>query len=47
MTDEAARTDRPTPESVLEAGERTFSLIWKFIAAEGVLAIAFARRARG
>ena len=31
----------PTLESVVEEGERTFSRIWKFLAAEGVLAIAF------
>ncbi|MGH3081273.1 MAG: HdeD family acid-resistance protein [Gaiellaceae bacterium] len=41
MTDEAAKSDWPTLESVVEEGERTFSRIWKFIAAEGVLAIAF------
>ena len=41
MTHEAAKLDRPTLESVVEEGERTFSRIWKFIAAEGVLAIAF------
>lgn len=38
---EQARSDWPTLESVVEEGERTFSHIWKFIAAEGVLAIAF------
>ena len=41
MTDQAAQSDRPTFESVLEEGERMFSRIWKFIAAEGVLAILF------
>jgi uncharacterized membrane protein HdeD (DUF308 family) len=42
MNDKAARSDwPPTLESVVEEGERTFSRIWKFIAAEGVLAIAF------
>lgn len=41
MTEQAAKSDPPTLESVVEEGERTFSHIWKFIAAEGVLAIAF------
>jgi uncharacterized membrane protein HdeD (DUF308 family) len=41
MTDQAATSERPTLESVVEEGERTFSGIWKFIAAEGILAIAF------
>jgi uncharacterized membrane protein HdeD (DUF308 family) len=41
MTDQAARPEWPTLESVVDEGERTFSLIWKFIAAEGVLAVAF------
>jgi uncharacterized membrane protein HdeD (DUF308 family) len=41
MTNEAARSDRLTLESVVEEGEQTLSRIWKFIAAEGVLAIAF------
>jgi uncharacterized membrane protein HdeD (DUF308 family) len=41
MTDEAAKSDWPTLESVVDEGERTFSRIWKFIAAEGVLAVAF------
>ena len=38
---EQARSDLLTLESVVEEGERTFSRIWKFLAAEGVLAIAF------
>lgn len=41
MTEQAARSEPPTLESVVEVGERAFSRIWKFIAAEGVLAIAF------
>jgi uncharacterized membrane protein HdeD (DUF308 family) len=41
MTDQAAKSERPTLESVIDEGEQTFSRIWKFIAAEGVLAIAF------
>lgn len=41
MTNETAKPDWPTLESVVEEGERAFSRIWKFIAAEGVLAIAF------
>ncbi|HEU6446744.1 MAG TPA: DUF308 domain-containing protein [Gaiellaceae bacterium] len=41
MTDEAAKPGPPTFESVVEEGERTFSRIWKFIAAEGFLAVAF------
>jgi uncharacterized membrane protein HdeD (DUF308 family) len=41
MTDQAAQSDRPTLDSVIEEGERVFSRIWKFIAVEGVLAIAF------
>jgi uncharacterized membrane protein HdeD (DUF308 family) len=41
MIDEAARSEPPTLESVVEEGERTFSRIWKFIAAEGILAVAF------
>ena len=35
------KSEPPTLESVIDEGERTFSSIWKFIAAEGVLAIAF------
>jgi uncharacterized membrane protein HdeD (DUF308 family) len=41
MNEQAAKSERPTLESVIDEGERTFSRIWKFIAAEGVLAIAF------
>jgi len=41
MTDQAARSERPTLESVIDEGERDFSRVWKFILAEGVLAIAF------
>jgi len=41
MAEEAAKSGPPALESVVEEGERTFSRIWKFIAAEGVLAIAF------
>ena len=41
MTDQAAKSDRPTLESALDEGERLFSRVWKFIAAEGILAIAF------
>lgn len=41
MIDEAGRSEPPTLESVVEEGERTFSQIWKFIAAEGILAVAF------
>jgi uncharacterized membrane protein HdeD (DUF308 family) len=41
MTEQAATPDRLTLESVIEEGERGFSRIWKFIAAEGILAIAF------
>jgi uncharacterized membrane protein HdeD (DUF308 family) len=41
MTEQAAKSEPPTLESVIDEGERTFSRIWKFIAAEGVLAIAF------
>jgi uncharacterized membrane protein HdeD (DUF308 family) len=41
MTEQAAKSGPPTLESVVEEGERTFSRIWKFIAAEGVLAVAF------
>jgi uncharacterized membrane protein HdeD (DUF308 family) len=41
MTNEAATSDRLTLESVVEEGEQAFSLIWKFMAAEGILAIAF------
>jgi uncharacterized membrane protein HdeD (DUF308 family) len=41
MIDEAARSEPPALESVVEEGERTFSRIWKFIAAEGVLSVAF------
>jgi uncharacterized membrane protein HdeD (DUF308 family) len=41
MTDEAAKSGPPTLESVVEEGERKFSRIWKFIAAEGLLAVAF------
>ena len=41
MIDEAARSGPPTLESVVEEGEETFSRIWKFIAAEGFLAVAF------
>ena len=41
MTDQAARSGPPTLESVIDDGERVFSRLWKFIAAEGVLAIAF------
>jgi uncharacterized membrane protein HdeD (DUF308 family) len=41
MVDEAAKSGPPTLESVVEEGERTFSRIWKFIAAEGFLAVAF------
>ena len=41
MIDEAARSEPPTLESVVEEGEQTFSRIWKFIAAEGILAVAF------
>lgn len=41
MTDEAARSEPPTLESVIDEGERMFSRIWKFTLAEGVLAIAF------
>jgi uncharacterized membrane protein HdeD (DUF308 family) len=41
MTDQAAKSDRPTLESALDEGERLFSRVWKFTAAEGILAIAF------
>ena len=41
MTEQAAKSEPPTLESVIDEGERMFSRIWKFIAAEGVLAIAF------
>ena len=41
MTDQAATSDRSTLESAIEEGERLFARIWKFIAAEGILAIAF------
>ena len=41
MTDQAAKSDRPTLESAIDEGERMFSRVWKFIAAEGILAIAF------
>lgn len=41
MTEQAAKSEPPTLESVIDEGERLFSRIWKFIAAEGVLAIAF------
>ena len=41
MTDQAARSDRPTLESVIDEGERRFARTWKFIAAEGILAIVF------
>ena len=41
MTEQAAKSEPPTLESVIDEGERTFSRIWKFIAAEGGLAIAF------
>jgi uncharacterized membrane protein HdeD (DUF308 family) len=41
MTEQAARLERRTLESMVEEGERTFSRIWKFIAAEGILAVAF------
>ena len=41
MAEQAATPERPTLESIVEEGERTFSRIWKFIAAEGFLAIAF------
>ncbi len=41
MTEQAAKSEPPTLELVIDEGERMFSRIWKFIAAEGVLAIAF------
>ena len=41
MTEQAAKSEPPTLEAVIDEGERMFSRIWKFIAAEGVLAIAF------
>ena len=41
MTDQAATSDRPTLESAIDEGERMFARVWKFIAAEGILAIAF------
>ena len=41
MAEQAAKPERPTLESIVEEGERTFSRIWKFIAAEGVLAVTF------
>ena len=41
MTEQAATSDRPTLESAIEEGERLFARIWKFIAVEGILAIAF------
>jgi uncharacterized membrane protein HdeD (DUF308 family) len=41
MIDEASRSGPPTLESVVEEGEETFSSIWKYIAAEGFLAVAF------
>jgi uncharacterized membrane protein HdeD (DUF308 family) len=41
MTEQAAKSEPPTLEAVIDEGERMFSSIWKFIAAEGVVAIAF------
>ena len=41
MTEQAAKSEPPTLESVIDEGEQMFSRIWKFIAAEGVLAILF------
>jgi uncharacterized membrane protein HdeD (DUF308 family) len=41
MTETAGKFEPPTLESAIDEGERTFSRIWKFIAAEGFLAIAF------
>ena len=41
MAEAAARSEWPTLESAVEEGERNFSRIWKLIAAEGVLAVAF------
>jgi uncharacterized membrane protein HdeD (DUF308 family) len=41
MTNATAKTGWPTLESVVEEGEQAFSRIWKLIAIDGLLAIAF------
>jgi uncharacterized membrane protein HdeD (DUF308 family) len=41
MSDQATTSDRPPFESAIDEGEQMFARIWKFMALEGALAIAF------
>jgi uncharacterized membrane protein HdeD (DUF308 family) len=41
MSDQATTSDRPSFESAIDEGEQLFARIWKFMALEGALAIAF------
>jgi uncharacterized membrane protein HdeD (DUF308 family) len=41
MSDQATTSDRPSFESAIDEGEQLFARIWKFMAVEGALAIAF------
>ena len=41
MSDQATTSDRPPFEAAIDEGEQLFARIWKFMALEGALAIAF------